>query len=242
MSISGKAVIITGASQGLGRALAEELASRGARLLLVARHRLALEEVVASVRRAGGEAYGLPYDVADKSAVYPLAAAAHALLGDIDVLVHNASTLGPVPLRPLLDTDCESLTRVLDVNLVGPFRLTKAVAGNMALRGSGTLLFISSDAAIEAYPSWGAYGVSKAALDHLARSLAAELGASGIRVLSVDPGEMNTRMHRDALPEADPRSLADPRDVAARIASMVEGIDGLPNGARLLASAWQKAS
>src|SRR5687768_16841033 len=155
MSISGKAVIVTGASQGLGRALAEELAGRGARLLLVARDRTALEEVVALAHRAGAEAYALPHDVADRSAVYPLVGAAHALLGEIDLLVHNASTLGPTPLRLLLDTECEDLSRVLDVNLVGPFRLTKAIAGNMALRGSGTLVFISSDAAIEAYPGWG---------------------------------------------------------------------------------------
>lgn len=242
VSISGKAVIITGASAGLGRALAEELAERGARLVLVARERVALNYVVERARRAGAEAHALYADVGDKSAAYPLAGAAHALLGEVDVLVHNASTLGPTPLRPLLDTECEDLARVLDVNLIGPFRLTKAIGGNMALRGSGSLVFISSDAAVEAYPSWGAYAVSKAALDHLARSLAAELGGSGIRVLSVDPGEMDTRMHREAVPDADPRTLARPRDVAARIVAMLEGIDAIPNGARLLASEWQRAS
>jgi NAD(P)-dependent dehydrogenase (short-subunit alcohol dehydrogenase family) len=242
VTISGKGVIITGASHGLGRALAEELAERGARLVLVARRRAALEDVAVRLRRTGAEAHALCYDVGDKTAVYPLAGAAHALLGEVDVVVHNASTLGPTPLRPLLDTECEDLSRVLEVNLLGPFRLSKALAGNMALRGAGTLLFISSDAAVEAYPCWGAYGVSKAGLDHLARSLAAELGASGVRVLSVDPGEMDTRMHRDALPDADTTTLAAPRDVAARIAGMLEDIERLGNGARLLASEWQKAS
>ena len=128
------------------------------------------------------------------------------------------------------------------MRLVGPFRLSKLIAGSMALRGRGTLLHISSDAAVEAYPTWGAYSVSKAAQDHLARVLAAELDAAGVRVLSVDPGEMDTRMHRDAVPDADPRSLADPGVVAARIAAMLEGIDQIPNGARLLASEWQRAS
>src|SRR5688572_25002053 len=120
--------MITGASHGLGAALAETLAARGARLLLVARNLEALHGVVARLKRAGAEAHALAYDVGDKAAVYPLAGSAHALLGELDVLVHNASTLGPTPLRLLLDTECEDLSRVLEVNLLGPFRLTRAVA------------------------------------------------------------------------------------------------------------------
>ena len=166
--------------------------------------------------------------------MHKIAGQARGLVGEIGIAIHNASTLGPVPLRLLLDTECEDLSRVLEINLVGPFRLTKVIAGSMALRGRGLVVNISSDAAIEAYPTWGAYGVSKAALDHLTRVWAVELAEAGVRFLAVDPGEMNTRMHADAMPEADPTSLADPADVAARIAALIASSE--PSGARLRAS------
>ncbi len=239
MNIQGSSALVTGASQGLGRALARALAEAGSRVVLVARGGDALERVVADIRDAGGEAFGIAADVADKRAVYPIAGQAAALVGPIDILINNASTLGPTPLPLLLDTACEDLEQVLAVNLVGPFRLTKAIAGAMALRGRGVVVNISSDAAVEAYPRWGAYGASKAALDHLSRIWAAELAGTGVRVLSVDPGEMNTRMHADAMPEADPASLADPADVADRIVDIIRRADGA--APRLTAPSWQVA-
>src|SRR5882672_7159822 len=193
MDLRGKGVLVTGASKGLGAALAEELAREGARVALVARGADDLARVAARIRASGGEAHALPADVADKRAAHVIAGAAAALVGPIELLVHNASTLGPTPLRLLLDTDCEDLDRVLEVNLVGPFRLTKIVVGAMALRGSGLVVHVSSDAAVAAYPRWGAYGVSKAALDHLGRIFAAELGPAGVRFLSVDPGRWTQR-------------------------------------------------
>ncbi len=220
MNTNNVGVVITGASRGLGRALALAFARRGARLVLIARGAAALEEVVARARELGAEAHGIVADVADKDAVVPIAGRAHALLGAVDVLINNASTLakppgsGPLPL--LLDTECEALGHALEVNVVGAFRLTKALAGPMVLRGQGTVLNISSDAAVEAYPGWGAYGVSKAALDHLTRIWAAELEGSGVRLVSIDPGEMDTEMHAEALPEADRSTLARPEDVAER--------------------------
>ena len=213
---------MTGGSRGLGAALGVALTARGARVVLVARERGPLDETVARIRAAGGEAHALAEDIGDKTAIHRIAGAAAALVGPIDLLVHNASTLGPVPLRLLLDTDCEDLERTLAVNLVGPFRLTKAVAGPMVLRGRGTVVHVSSDAATSAYPRWGAYGVSKAALLHLNAIWAAELEGTGVRFLSVDPGEMNTQMHVDAIPDADPATLADPADVAARIVAQVQ--------------------
>jgi NAD(P)-dependent dehydrogenase (short-subunit alcohol dehydrogenase family) len=220
MQLSSAHALITGASRGLGAALARRLAAGGAKVVLVARTAGPLDDVVASIRAAGGEAHALPADLGDKQAIYPLAGAAAALVGPIDLLIHNASVLGQVPLRPLLDTDCEALENVLAVNLVGPFRLTKAIAGGMALRGGGTVVSISSDAGTSAYANWGAYGVSKAALDHLGRIWAEEL--PDVRFLTVDPGEMRTRMHADAIPEADPQALADPDEVAARIVRLLE--------------------
>src|SRR5262249_42012877 len=218
MSLS---AIVTGASRGLGRALAVELARRGAKVVLVARESSELHDAVAVIRDAGGQAHAVAADLGDKQAIHAIARAAQALVGPIDLLVHNASTLGPTPLPLLLDTECEDFERVFQVNVLGPFRLSKAIAGGMALRGRGTIVHISSDAATNAYPRWGAYGVSKAALDHLGRSWAAELGELGVRVLVVDPGEMDTAMHAAALPDADRSTLAAPADVARHIAALV---------------------
>jgi NAD(P)-dependent dehydrogenase (short-subunit alcohol dehydrogenase family) len=242
MNTQGLSAVITGASRGLGEALARELAGSGAKVVLVARGKGDLDRVVQDIRKSGGEAHGIAADVGDKQATYAIAGAAAALVGPIDLLIHNASSLGKVPLDLLFDTDCEEMERVLAVNLVGPFRLTKAIAGSMALRRRGVIVHISSDAAVSAYPRWGAYGVSKAALDHLARTWAAELAGTGVRVLTVDPGEMRTQMHADAIPDADPASLADPATVAARIVSMVRGIDAIESGARALAARYEAAS
>jgi NAD(P)-dependent dehydrogenase (short-subunit alcohol dehydrogenase family) len=234
--LAGRTALITGASQGLGKALAEELARQGARVVMVARDAAALEAAAQAIQKRGGTAYALAADIGDKDAVHPLAGAAAALVGPIDLLIHNASTLGPTPLPLLLDTACEDLERVLAVNVVGPFRLGKIIAGSMALRGTGLLVHISSDAAVNAYPGWGAYGLSKAALDHLSRTWAAELDGTGVRSISIDPGEMNTKMHADAIPSADPATLADPAAVAARIVALLARPGSIVNGARLEAS------
>ena len=241
MTLDGTTMLITGASRGLGAALAREAALRGARVVGVARDAAALTAAMEAIRAAGGEAHALDADVGDKHAVHGIAGAAAALVGPIDVLVHNASTLGPTPLRLLLDTDCEDLTRVLDVNLVGPFRLSKLVAGSMALRGRGVLVHVTSDASVNAYPRWGAYSVSKAAQDHLARLWAVELGELGVRSFSVDPGEMDTAMHADAMPDADRSTLVPPGDAALRIIAMIEDAERSPNGARLEVSASEAA-
>jgi NAD(P)-dependent dehydrogenase (short-subunit alcohol dehydrogenase family) len=234
MELRGKAVLVTGASRGLGRALARELAARGARLALVARGAEALDEAVAEIRAAGGVAHAIAADVGEKRAIHAIAGTAAALVGPIDALVLNASALGATPLRLLLDTECEDLERVLAVNLVGPFRLAKVVVGSMVMRGSGLVVSVSSDAAVEPYPRWGAYSASKAALDHLVRVFAAELEGTGVRFLSVDPGEMDTAMHAAAMPDADRTRLASPASVALSIAMMMENPPA-PSGGRVLA-------
>ncbi|MEM9075293.1 MAG: SDR family oxidoreductase, partial [Myxococcota bacterium] len=141
--------------------------------------------------------------------------------GGVDVLIHNASTLGPVPMPELGDLSEEALRQVFEVNVLGPARLTRALLGDMRRRGRGVIVAISSDAAVESYPGWGAYGASKAALDRLVGVLSAELDGTGIRAFSVDPGEMDTAMHAAALPDADPATLAQPRDVAAKILRLI---------------------
>ena len=217
MELRGAAVVVTGASRGLGAALARQLGEAGARLVLVARDGEALSGVAEEVRRHGGEAHPVAADLRDPATATRIAGMTGALVGPTEILVHNAGSLGPVPLRPLSDTDDADFEDALATNLLAPFRLTRAVVGTMALRGRGTVVLVSSDAASTPYPGWGAYGVSKAALEHLGRIWQEELAGTGVRFLTVDPGEMDTRMHRDAVPGADPSTLAQPDLAAARV-------------------------
>jgi NAD(P)-dependent dehydrogenase (short-subunit alcohol dehydrogenase family) len=142
-------------------------------------------------------------------------------LGGLDVLINNASDLGPTPLALLGDTECEDLERALATNLLGPFRLTKALLGALsasAREGRGAaVLNVSSDAAINPYPRWGAYGASKAALRHLSGIWGAETESEGICFLSLDPGDMDTPLHALAVPEADPASLKQPQVAACEL-------------------------
>ena len=232
-----RTALVTGASRGLGRALAEQLAARGTEVVLLARHANPLEEVAAGIRSRGGRAHVIAHDVGagDASAI---AARVAALVGPLDLLIHNASTLGPLPMPELGELRDEALVRVFEVNVLGPQRLTRALLGPMRREGRGTLITLSSDAATQAYPGWGAYGASKAALDQLTAVLAAELEGSGLRAFAIDPGEMDTRMHADALPEADPSSLARPEAVAASVLAQLAAeagptrlrVDALPAG------------
>ncbi|MCB9704076.1 MAG: SDR family oxidoreductase [Myxococcales bacterium] len=235
-----RAALVTGASRGLGRALAEALAAAGVPVVLVARGEAARAHAGAALRARGGEAHAIVADIADKRAIHAIAGQAAGLVGPVDLLINNASALGPTPLRPLLDTECEALEEVLQTNLVGPFRLTRAIAGSMALRGRGLVINISSDAAIEAYPSWGAYSASKAALDHLTRIWAAELADRGVRLLSIDPGEMDTAMHAAAIPDADRGALARPEAVAAAILGLMSDPARAPSGGRLDPAAFAR--
>jgi len=234
-----RGVLVTGASRGLGEQLARWFAKRGARVALVARGREELERVAADIVAKGGIAHAIVADVGDKEVTYAISGTAAELVGPVDVVVHCASALGPLPMPLLLDTACEDLASVLETNLIGPFRLTKALAGPMVLRGRGVIVFVSSDAAVNGYPRWGAYGVSKAAQDQLGRVWAAELDGTGVHVLSIDPGDMNTKMHADAIPDADPATLLDPAVVAARIGAILEHHERIPSGTRLEAASAQ---
>src|SRR5207302_11435516 len=165
--------------------------------------------------------------------IHPVALQMTAALGGLDVLVNNASSLGPTPLALLADTECEQLELALATNVLGPFRLTKALLGALAASAregrGGVVLNISSDAAINAYPRWGAYGASKAALHHLSRTWNEELAAEGVRFLSLDPGDMDTPLHALAVPEADPRALKRPETAARELIQVV--IATLPESA-----------
>jgi NAD(P)-dependent dehydrogenase (short-subunit alcohol dehydrogenase family) len=198
----------------LGLALVKELKQRGAQVAFVAR----TEARVASVAAEEG-ASGIVGDVVNKHDIHRIALQVTGLLGGLDVLINNASDLGPVPLAMLGDTQCEDFERALVTNVLGPFRLTKALLGSLAAsarEGKGALVMnISSDAAVNAYPRWGAYGASKAALAHMTRVWDEELSTQGVRFIALDPGDMDTPMHAAALPDADPTTLKQPV-VAAR--------------------------
>lgn len=208
-----KTAVVVGGTSGLGRELALQLQAAGAKVVVIARGEAALQNLKGQVPGL----HVIQGDISDKQAIYPLAGQVHSALGHVDYLFNVASTLGATPLPFLLDTSCEDFEQVLATNLIGPFRLTKALLPTMLLRKQGTVVNISSDAAIEAYPTWGAYSVSKAALDHLTRIFATELGEQGIAFLSIDPGDMRTPMHFAAVPDADPEALKDPAVAATEL-------------------------
>jgi NAD(P)-dependent dehydrogenase (short-subunit alcohol dehydrogenase family) len=207
--------VITGASRGLGSALAHALDRRGWDLVVDARTPEAL--ATAPGHRIAG-------DVTDPAHRAALAGAAEAL-GSADVLVNNASTLGASPMPAVADLDETTLRHTLETNVVAPHALTRLLLPQLLAR-RGAVLNFTSDAAVEAYEGWGAYGSSKAALDHLTRILAAE--QPSLRVYLVDPGDMRTRMHQDAFPGEDISDRPDPATVVPHLLALVNG--DLPSG------------
>ncbi|MFL6129292.1 MAG: SDR family NAD(P)-dependent oxidoreductase [Mycobacteriales bacterium] len=214
--------LITGASRGLGRALAAGLAADGWRLVLDARTATDLDAAAAAIGTGPAEVVAVAGDVTDAGHRRELAAAA----GDrLDLLVLNASTLGTSPLPPLAAYDLGALRDVLETNTVAPLALTQLVLP--ALRAArGRLLALSSDAALGAYPGWGGYGASKAALDQLVNVLGAE--EPDLRVYAVDPGDMRTAMHQDAFPGEDISDRPEPETVVPALRRLVGG--ELPSG------------
>jgi NAD(P)-dependent dehydrogenase (short-subunit alcohol dehydrogenase family) len=209
-------IAITGGTSGLGLALVRQLAARGARVAFVARTVRAVEQIA---NETG--AYGIVGDVGRKEDIYPIALQVTGNLGGLDALINNASVLGPTPLALLADTQCEELEQALTVNLLGPFRLCKALFGALSASariGRGAVVInISSDAAITPYSGWGAYGASKAALRHLTAIWAEEAKSEGISFLSLDPGDMDTPLHALAVPDADRTTLKRPDGAALEI-------------------------
>jgi NAD(P)-dependent dehydrogenase (short-subunit alcohol dehydrogenase family) len=214
-------VAITGGTSGLGLALLREFRRRGARVAFVARTARTVQRVAEEHR-----VHGIVGDVARKEDIHPIALQITAALGGLDVLVNNASSLGPTPLALLADTDCEDLELALATNVLGPFRLTKVLLGALsaaAREGRGAVVLnVSSDAAINAYAQWGAYGASKAALRHMSAIWGEELAAEGVRFLSLDPGDMDTPLHALAVPDADPATLKRPEAAARELADAIE--------------------
>jgi NAD(P)-dependent dehydrogenase (short-subunit alcohol dehydrogenase family) len=233
-TMSGTTVMITGASRGLGRALARAFAREGATLAICARGGAALEAAAEECRALGVEVLAVLADISDATDVERFAATALERFGGVDVLVNNAAELGPLPLPQLTDAPSSALEHVLQANVLGPLRLTQAVIGGMLLRNRGLVVNISTDAALIGFAGLGLYSASKAALDALTRSWSAELQHTTVRVISVDPGDMHTDMHMAADPDANPEDLLRPDDVAERLLALFAG--RLPEADRVEAS------
>jgi NAD(P)-dependent dehydrogenase (short-subunit alcohol dehydrogenase family) len=207
--------IVTGASRGLGLALARALAERGWRLVIDAREPTALEEAAAELARRTDVA-ALAGDVADAEHRHGLLAAAG---GPVDLLVNNASLLGPSPQPLLADYPLDVLERVYRVNVLAPLALVQLALPQ--LPAGARILNITSDAAVEPYEGWGGYGSSKAALEQLTAILGVE--RPDLRVYSVDPGDMNTRMHQEAFPGEDISDRPPPEDSVPGLLALIEG-------------------
>jgi NAD(P)-dependent dehydrogenase (short-subunit alcohol dehydrogenase family) len=214
--LSGKNILITGASQGLGREIALRFAREGAAgLSLVARHADQLNKVRDEIRKIAPkiDIVVIEADVSKPRDIERMVATTLAQFkGHLDVLVNNASTIGPSPMPNLLDYPVEDFREVIDTNLIGPFLLIKNALPAMIERG-GAIINVTSDAGQVGYPGWGAYGISKFGLEGMSQTWASELEETGVRVNWVDPGNMNTAMHRAAEPEEDPSEWANPADV-----------------------------
>ena len=223
-SWKGIRVAVTGGTSGLGLALVRMLLDRGARVAFVGRNRQGVESLV----HERPKARGITGDVSQKDDAYSIAIQILGALGGLDVLVNNASSLGPVPLAPLADTNCEDFELALQTNVLGPFRLTKALLGALAASardgGHPLVVNVSSDAAISAYPNWGAYGASKAALHHLSGIWNVELASQGVGVISWDPGDMDTPLHAVAAPEARAAALKRPEEAARELMSQIANL------------------
>jgi len=213
--------IITGATRGLGRALTTELVRRGWRVVADARRAGDLEALVAEL---GPAVIAVPGDVADSAHRAAVAGAARGL-GRIDLVVNNASTLGATPLPPLSRYPVEAFDDVLLTNVLAPLALTQLVLPELR-RTRGTVVNVSSDAVVEAYPGWGGYGASKAALDQLSAVLGVE--EPELHVYAFDPGDMRTDMHAAAFPGEDISDRPEPESVVPSLLRLID--DAPPSG------------
>jgi NAD(P)-dependent dehydrogenase (short-subunit alcohol dehydrogenase family) len=216
--------MITGASRGLGRALAAGLAREGFALIIDARDAAALDAAAEAIRAAGGTVTAIAGDVTDPAHRTALRQAADAA-GRLDLLVNNAGTLGASPLPALADYPPDELRAAFEVNVIAPIALTQLMLPLLRASG-GALLNVTSDAAVEAYAGWGGYGAAKAALEQASNVLAAEELA--LRVWWADPGDLRTDMHQRAFPGADISDRPEPESVVPAFVRLIS--QRLPSG------------
>lgn len=209
--LAGRIALVTGASRGIGAAVAKRYAAEGAHVILVARTAGGLEETDDAIRAKGGSASLVPLDLAQGAKIDELGARLFERFGKLDVLVGNAGILGI--LTPLTHLDPQVWDRVLAVNLTANWRLLRSMDPLLRRSGAGRAIFVSSGAARAATPFWGPYAVSKAALETLVKTYAAEAAAFGVKANIVDPGVARTAMRAEAFPSEDPMKLPTPEAI-----------------------------
>jgi len=236
--LQGKYALITGGSQGLGRQLAIDFAEEGAAgVSIIARRSEYLDEVRRRINEVNPDTDALVIgaDLSKQEDIErAMAMTLHQFNGRLDVLVNNASAIGPSPMPYLLDYPLEDFHYVINTNLVAPFLLIKKALPAMIEKG-GSIINITSDAGAIGYPGWGAYGISKFGIEGMSQTWAAELEGSGVRVNYVDPGNMNTAMHRAAEPDEDPSRWADPAKVTGVFIHLASDDSKNVNGKRFRA-------
>lgn len=236
-SLKGRVVLVTGASRGLGRALALEYGRLGARVALCARGAAELGDVAGAVRQAGGRALVVPADVSQPDAGERVVSAVQREWGAVRVLVNNASILGE--RMPLREHPTALWRAVMDVNLNGAVALSAAVLGGMRSAGDGSIVNVSSGVGNEPRAGWGAYAVSKWALEAFSYNLALEEQPAGVRVNIVDPGRMRTGMRRAAYPDEDPATLPEPTQVTPVFVWLASDASVGVTGRRFEARSWR---
>lgn len=219
LPLSGRLALVTGASRGIGRAVALELARQGAHVVALARTQGALEFLDDDIRAAGGEATLVPADLCDFDAIDRLGAQLYERWGRLDILIGNAGVLGP--LTPLAHVDPPQWKKVFDVNVTANWRLIRSLDLPLRASDAGRCIFITSSAAHRIKPYWGPYAVSKAALNALARTYAAETAnTTNVKVMLANPGPLRTPMRAAAMPGEDPETLRTPQELAPKIAAL----------------------
>lgn len=219
--LSGRLALVTGASRGIGRAVALELARQGAHVVALARTQGALEQLDDEIRALGAEATLVPCDIKDYEALDRLGGAIFQRWGKLDIFVGNAGVLGPI--TPLSHLDPKQWDDVMAVNVTANWRLIRSLDPLLRASDAGRVVLMSSAAGHKTQfaPYWGAYAASKAAVDALARTYAAETATtSAVKVMTVNPGPLRTRMRAAAMPGEDPMSLKTPDDIAPKIAAL----------------------
>ncbi|MCQ6268317.1 SDR family oxidoreductase [Fictibacillus sp. WQ 8-8] len=229
-----KVVMITGASRGLGKALALYFAKEGFNLAICARTEGELLNVKEETEAYGADVLAVTADASRARDVERFVALTEDYFGHIDVLINNASMLGPSPMPYLLDYPEEDFAEVIRVNSIGPFLVTRRVLPAMLQRNKGSIINVTSEAGNVGYAGWGAYGISKFALEGLTETWADEVAETGVRVNMVDPGEMDTEMHALAVPDCD-YELADPNDLVHVFGYLASEDSSEENGKRFSA-------
>ncbi|TCJ03130.1 SDR family oxidoreductase [Cytobacillus praedii] len=231
-------VMITGASKGLGKALTLALAREGVRLAICARGEMMLRKVEKEVLALGAEVIAVQADVSDIRDINRFVSIVEEGFGCVDVLINNASIFGPGPAL-LSDYPEHDFAEVLKVNVMNPFLVTKRVLPGMLIRNKGRIFNLTSEAGKTGFAEWGAYGISKFAVEGLTQTWADELQDTGVSISMVDPGEMDTEMHRVAVPECD-YELGDPNEVSKVFVTLAldETID--LNGKRFEAQSYMQ--